>query len=482
MRKSKLILAIVFLFIYTSLLSQNDVIVNVNTHQDDFSSMGVADTSRLTWYLPDEVYNRLFFPQLFDELARKINLDLKLDPYYSMTKEMFEDTLGNLWLVSINTPKQGIEQPITLTKYSIDSSIHDTIDVSKMNQKDILKNMDKLKKIAGNKYDGRFYTFSKNDHPGKILKDFEVNKMGVWALTDIGLIQYIDDEWKIVKNIPAKKYAPNKLYSDRKDNLWVLSSEIHRYDGNVWEKFNENNGFKKFLKNCWVRDVKENDGKIYFGMYGGINIYSDGKFTTLNKNLSLPQGAPYAIIHLEENVIWATVDAGGGLRRTILRIENRTVQRFDRKNSKKLFPSKDSRIPYIIDEEKNRFLLVKNDKYGTYEKGEFVEIFDFEPTTLHSYPNLYLAARGSNYIRDDKGAIWSLVTEANTDSESLFVTSSKGHKILVVSGDKGEYSKPPKFEPQFIFRSSQNEIWVGVNVYSSLGRFSPFLARIQFIN
>lgn len=429
---------IFFLFIYTSLTGQN-----IHENNDTIPLSGIIsyegiDSNNLngnnyefTWYILNNSWNEQFTKPIIDLYVKKFNLEkfyqVNLVDGFDGAKKIFEDKNGNLWFLSKNN---------SLAKYN------------------------------GNEFE----IFNK-----KYL-DFCINNNGIWGLTNDGIIKYDINSWVLVKRINPSLYSPNKMYSDSKENLWIFSKQIYRFNGIDWFEYNEKDGFSKYLGQLWVSTLLEFNEKIYFGTIRGINVYSEGDFQRLDKDYGLSR-LEYLLIHSNDKKLYAFPRIGVRITELIT-IENNNIKIYNKKNTNGLFPLKGN-YSFIISDSTNELVISNDGKFYALVEDIFQETIEINDSMklmpkvklIHPSTEAYLSHFDYPlYCYDAGGVRWTILT----DSSSCYLISNKGQKLLISQGKDA----PPK--PQFIYCNSLNEIWIGFSIPNSNSLIGSYVIKIKF--
>jgi ligand-binding sensor domain-containing protein len=143
-------------------------------------------------------------------------------------------------------------------------------------------------------YSWQLIDTSNSDIPSNYINNILVdNKNNKW-MGSIGLIKYNDKEWQLFNEtnstIPAGKVTP--LYFDRNNNIWLtykintIASGIIKFDGINSQIFDVNNS--GLLSNSVTSMAQDIDGTYWFGTEEGIVSFDGSNWKTFFREYRKP--------------------------------------------------------------------------------------------------------------------------------------------------------------------------------------------------
>jgi len=273
------------------------------------------------------------------------------------------------------------------------------------------------------------------------------------------------------------------MFQDSKGYLWLGTegSGVCRFDGKIFQTFNQANGLAGGVVRCILED---NMGRLWFGTEGGVSVYDGNKFVTINEQNGLSSNVVVCLYKDKSNNIWAgTAGDKGGLNRIGLLFQdslkirqytvnsglsNNSIFALCEDNYNRLWIgtfggginilSKDGiLVTKLPDFPSNHILTISPDStnnlwIGTYDRG-IVKI------SVAKDLNLSKIEQVNNTLKISSNTIWTILPAQN---EIWFGTNENGilrfmnQKVTSINTSNGLL----KNQVISIFKDREEDIWV----------------------
>lgn len=161
--------------------------------------------------------------------------------------------------------------------------------------------------------DGVASVFPREAGPSGFVSSVYKDSYGnIWVGSYSGLNRFVDGNFtpvNISRGSPCRIYC---LFEDREHNVWVGSEEgLTRLTPNRFKTITKADGLSG---NTFVSVTPSSRGGVWVGIWGGgVNHYTDGRISYLNKSNGLKSEFIEGILEARDGSLWAGTDYNGPL-------------------------------------------------------------------------------------------------------------------------------------------------------------------------
>lgn len=178
------------------------------------------------------------------------------------------------------------------------------------------------------RFDGvEFTVFDRSNAPGMIsdrcVTLFEDRNGIIWIVTERGLVRKENNNgfWSYETNRSEGKDFSGKLYQDKSGTLWIVNSDIHRFDnGNLITYYISDDEALR-------RRALNGEGDFWFIFNNRVVRLIDGKFIMCIDMTKYSRYAAWSVKETAPGTLWITTNGSG-----IFRFINGTIKQFTLRN------------------------------------------------------------------------------------------------------------------------------------------------------